>query len=229
MRLPSILTPTLIMLLLPQLAHAVDCSPFRPDAPVAQSAETEIKAEVGGLLSKLVQAEGEYRVTDAQKALGANASDPDGLVKWQSKLYYFCEALNEDETISTRDRIEIMRGIMDASSDAQLNEAIKDDVKKSETTETEKQIDLYANHGLRGASRLTDNQGNSHIASKIEFGGKEMSDNIFTNLPPDVPMRGRLTFDNVSSRATGAALLEISGTLDGEEVPTFAIRDISFE
>ena len=194
-------------------------------------------------------------MTDAQKALGADANDPDGLVKWQSKLYYFCEALNEDETISTRDRIEIMRGIMDASSDAQLNEAIKDDVKRSdtingtqatvdacvingrtlkcdfliETTETEKQIDLYANHALKGNSRLTDNQGNSYIASTIEFGGKEMPYNIFTTLPPGIPMRGRLTFDNVSNRATGAAILEISGALDGEEASTFAIRNISFE
>ncbi len=127
MRLSSILTSTFAAILLPQTAYAVDCSPSRPNAPVAQSAETEIKEEVNGPLSKLVQAEGAYRVTDAQKALGADADDPDGLVKWQSKLYYFCEALNEDETILTRDRIEIMCGIMDASSVAQLNEAIKDD------------------------------------------------------------------------------------------------------
>ncbi len=96
-----------------------------------------------------------------------------------------------------------------------------------ETTETEKKIDLYANHGLRGASRLTDNEGNSCIASKIELGGKEMLYNIYTTLPPDVPMRCQLTFNNVSNRATSAAILEISGTLDGEGVSTFAIRDIS--
>ena len=61
----AFLTTPFIVLLMPAAALAVDCAPFRPDAAVEQSAETEIRAEVGGLLSRLVQAEGDYRVADA--------------------------------------------------------------------------------------------------------------------------------------------------------------------
>ena len=254
MRSFCLLASGMTMLLSPLTAHAVDCSPFRPDAPVAQSAETEIKAEVGGLLSKLVEVNGEYRVADAKRTLGAEADDPDALVRWQGKLYYICEALNEDQTISTRDRIEIMRGLMDANSDARLSAAIKDDIRESqtinateatleacvinnrtlncdfivETSETEKQITVFATQWA-DASRLIDNQGNSYLASKIDLGGREETRFIQTNLPPDVPMRGRLTFENISNRATSAALLEIRGKLDGQDVPTFEIRDVSFE
>lgn len=254
MRSAFLLTSAMAMLISPGLGHAVDCSPFRPDAPVEQSAETEIKAEVGGLLTRLFEAGGEYRVADAQKALGANAKDPDGLMRWQSKLYYFCEALNEDEAISTRDRIEIMRGIMDASSDAQLNEAIESDVQKSdivdgtgmtleacvinnrvlicdflvETAETSKQVDIYAGNSTN-ASRLIDNQGNTYIASMVDFGGKESAKYVKTDLPPDVPMRGRLTFDNISNRATRAAILEIRGRLDSKDIAAYEFRDFSFE
>lgn len=254
MRPVAFLASPFIVILMPAAALAVDCSPFRPDAPVEQSAETEIRAEVGGLLSRLIEAEGEYRVADAQKALGANADDPDGLVKWQSKLYYFCEALNEDETISTRDRIEIIRGIMDASSDAKLNEAIGDDVKESEvvdntgikleacvlnnrslscdflvqTTETTKELTVFANYQYK-ASRLIDNQGNTYLANGISMAGVERDYYIETDLPPDVPMRGRLVFENISNRATSAALLEVTGTLEGKDTPPFEFRDISFE
>lgn len=245
---------SLAMLISPGVAHAVDCSPFRPDTSIEQSAETEIKAEVGGLLSRLMEAEGEYRVADAQKALGANANDPDGLVKWHSKLYYFCEALNEDDTISTRDRIEIMRGLMDANSDAQLSKVIQDDVKESnsinatgatletcvinnrvlncdfvvKTSETEKHLLVFATQ-WSNASRLIDNQGNSYLANRVDIGGREDTDFVQTNLPPDVPMRGRLVFENISNRATSGALLEIRSKLDGKDVPTFEFRDIHFE
>ncbi|MGI9484402.1 MAG: hypothetical protein ACR2RF_00655 [Geminicoccaceae bacterium] len=86
MQRAALLASPFFAFLMPAAALAVDCAPFRPDAPVEQSAETEIKAEVGGLLSRLVQAEGDYRVADAQRALGADADDPDGLIRWQSKL-----------------------------------------------------------------------------------------------------------------------------------------------
>ncbi len=253
MRSAFLLTSALAMLVLPGVGHAVDCSPFRPDAPVEQSAETEIKAEVGGLLSRLIEVEGEYRVADAQRALGADARDPDGLVKWQSKLYYFCEALNEDETISTRDRIEIIRGLMDASSNAQLDEAIGDDIKESQvindtgmkleacalnnralscdfliqTTETAKELKVYADYQYE-ASRLIDNQGNTYLASFINLAGVERNNYIETDLPPDVPMRGRLVFENISSRATSGALLEVTGVLEGKVTP-FEFRDVGFE
>ncbi|MGI9503986.1 MAG: hypothetical protein ACR2RE_13135 [Geminicoccaceae bacterium] len=253
MRSVLLLASGLALLILPKMGHAVDCSPFRPDAPVEQSAETEIRAEVGGLLSRLVEVEGEYRVADAQKALGANANDPDSLVKWQSKLYYFCEALNEDETISTRDRIEIMRGIMDANSDARLDEAIGDDIKESQvvndtgmkleacvlsnralscdflvqTTETAKELKVYADYQYE-ASRFIDNQGNTYLANFISLAGVERNNYIITDLPPDVPMRGRLVFENISNRATSGALLEVTGVLEGKVTP-FEFRDISFE
>ena len=179
--------------------------------------------------------------------------DPDGLVKWQSKLYYFCEALNEDETISTRDRIEIMRGIMDANSDAQLDQAIGDEIKESQvvndtdmkleacvlnnralscdflvkTTETAKKLKVYAAYQYE-ASRLIDNQGNTYLASFINLAGVERNNYISTDLPPDVPMRGRLVFENISNRATSGALLEVTGVLEGKVTP-FEFRDISFD
>ncbi|MEM8948864.1 MAG: hypothetical protein AAGC99_05975 [Pseudomonadota bacterium] len=254
MRRAAFLASPLFISLMPATALAVDCAPFRPDAPVEQSAETEIRAEVGGLLSRLLQAEGEYRVADAQKALGADADDPDSLIRWQSKLYYFCEALNEDHAMSTRDRIEIMRGVMDANSDARLNEAIEDDIQESEvvngtglvlqscvinnrtlicdflaeTAETTKDIDVYADAGQK-SSRLIDNQGNTYIATVIDFAGKESRNYVKTSLPPDVPMRGRLTFENISNRATSAAIIEVNGRLDNKDVPPFEFRDVAFE
>lgn len=254
MRTAAILASPLAFVLLSTEALAVDCAPFRPDAPVEQSAETEIRAEVGGLLSKLIQAEGDYRVADAQRVLSADAKDPDSLIRWQSKLYYFCEALNEDESISTRDRIEIMRGVMDASSDAQLDEAIDEDIQKSEvidgtglvlesciiknrvlscdflaqTAETAKDIYVYAGSGNK-SSRLIDNQGNTYLATLIDFGGRESKQYVQTSLPPDVPMRGRLTFENISNRATSAAIIEVNGRLDKKDIPPFEFRDVTFE
>lgn len=250
----AILASPFFAFLMPAAAFAVDCAPFRPDAPVEQSAEIEIRAEVGGLLSRLIQVEGDYRVSDAQKALGANADDPDSLVRWQSNLFYFCEALNEDKSISTLDRIEIMRGIMDANNDAQLNEAIGDEIKESqtvdatgaalqtcvvdnrtlscdfvvETSETAKEILVYAEH-YKDASRLIDNQGNSYLAKSVDIGGQEDGRFVRTSLPPDIPMRDRLVFDNISNRATSAAILEVRGSLDGQDIPAFEFRDIVFE
>lgn len=254
MQRAAFLASPIIAILMPTTVFAVDCSPFRPDAPVEQSAEKEIRAEVGGLLSRLLQVEGDYRVADAQRALGAGAEDPDGMIKWQGKLYYFCEALNEDDTMSTRDRIEFMRGVMDANSDTRLNQAIEDDIQESEvidgtglvlescsinnrvlncdflvqTAETTKEVYIYAGSGSN-SSRLIDNQGNTYLATLIDLGGRESSKYVQTNLPPDISMRGRLTFENISNRATSAAIIEVKGKLDRKDVPPFEFRDVAFE
>ncbi|MGI9484401.1 MAG: hypothetical protein ACR2RF_00650 [Geminicoccaceae bacterium] len=156
--------------------------------------------------------------------------------------------------MSTRDRIEFMRGVMDANSDARLNEAIEDDIQKSEvingtglvlescainnrvlscdflvqTAETTKEVYVYAGSGKK-SSRLIDNQGNTYIATLIDFGGRESTKYVQTSLPPDVPMRGRLTFENISNRATSAAIIEVKGKLDKKDVPPFEFRDVAFE
>ena len=247
-------------------ALAVDCSPFRPDAPVEQATETEIKAEVGGLLSRLLQAGGEYRVADARKALGASADDPDSLVKWNSKLYYLCEVMNEDETISTRDRIEIMRGMMDSETDEKIKQIMGENGTNQsemtngtratslgcfadhgnlacdfliETGETTKQIIVYGE--IAGKStRLVDNQGNTYLASRLDFAGQESrAGYVHTDLPPDVPMRGRVVFENVSNRAVSASFLDIRSSISDDmskgylsimkDVISFEFRDIGFE
>ena len=156
--------------------------------------------------------------------------------------------------MSTHDRIQIMRGLMDADADARLDEAIENDIQKSEvfdgtglvlescalnnrilscdflvqTAETTKDVYVYAGPGQK-SSRLIDNQGNTYLATLIDFGGRESTQYVQTSLPPDVPMRGRLTFENIFNRATSAAIIEVKGKLDKKDVPPFEFRDVTFE
>ena len=243
------------MLLMPSFAHALDCEPLRPDAPIKKSEELELKAEIGGLLKSLLDAGGEFRLQEAYERLSSRTNDADATLRWQSQFFLTCQVLNDDPSIPIEKKIEIIRGLEDAESQAQIKKISRDDLKSSVsapgidvtlqtcalvstgtlgcdltflTRDTSKDLTVYAKSSS-ARSRLIDNQGNTYIASRVELGGHDSANSVKTELPPGVMMRGHLYFDNISRSATEAAILEIKGRIDRQDIGTYAFENVGLD
>jgi hypothetical protein len=91
-------------------AWAIDCSDIKPAAPQTSdaSAAGKLEASVDGFFKQLIspraESEGNYRkvVSDVLP----DYPNADRIFVWQRVLFLECQLLNEDKTLTTKDRLD---------------------------------------------------------------------------------------------------------------------------